>query len=69
VTRAALEAYQDALAAALVELDDPRAIKARLLADAACAPFAAYVATFDLRALEVSARLAKRWRKTQDDAW
>ena len=69
MSRAMLEGYQRALAAALTELDDPAQIRDRLLADPACAPFAAYVATFDLRALEVSARLAKRWALPENREW
>jgi hypothetical protein len=67
--RAELAAYQTALALALTQLDDPRLIRDRLLADPACAPFRDYIASFDLRALEVSARLAKRWMLEQGQAW
>ncbi len=69
MTRADLETYQRALAEALLVLDDPQLIRARLLADPGCAPFATYIAGFDLRALEVSARLAKRWVKREGEAW
>jgi hypothetical protein len=58
---AALAAFQRALLTALATESDGAAIKERLLADPACAPFRDYVASFDPRNVEVVAALSRNW--------
>lgn len=58
---AALAAFQDALLAALAAGGDGDAVKARLLADAACEPFRDWVLAAEPRMLAVAVALVARW--------
>ena len=63
----ALDRFQAALLELLAETDDVEAIRARLAADPAFAPYAAYVAGFEPRMLAVASELVRRWGRRADD--
>jgi len=53
--------FQCALLELLAQSLTPQEIQQRLENDAAFAPYAEYVATFELRMIEVAAELTKKW--------
>jgi hypothetical protein len=56
-----LARFQEALVEALAVETTPDGVQRRLAQDARAAPFAAYVAGFDERCVEVTAALMRRW--------
>ena len=58
---ARLAAFQAALLELLAQGLSPEEVIARLRSDAAFAPFADYVETFEPRMVEVAAALVKKW--------
>lgn len=57
----ALARFQEALMEALATAATPDELRRKLADDARAAPFAAYVARFDARCVEVTAALMRRW--------
>ncbi len=58
-----LAAYQEALTQLAVEELSPEELASRLRNDERAAPFLEYVKTFDLRCIEVTSVLMRRWAK------
>ena len=63
IVEAVLADYQEAMVEHLLVEAPPAEMRRRLLADPRVHPFRAYVESFDLRLLEVTAQLMRSWVK------
>jgi hypothetical protein len=63
IVEAVLADYQEAMVEHLLVELPPDELRRRLLADPRVFPFRAYVESFDLRLLEVTALLMRGWAK------